>query len=606
MLFDPVPAGIRMAGEKFRLLHRRTAVSRDSTAVLSLTVVWLFVELLIHPAGEFPLNDDWSYTRSLQQWFDLHHYHLLGWTSMPLAAHLVWGMLFCKIFGFSFTVLRYSTVVLGCLGGIGAYFLSREFSENKAACFFTALLLLLNPIYLNLSNTFMTDVPFTSFLILSILFFVKGLRQDKLSYIFQGIFFILIATMIRQLGLLAAGAFSLALLIKNGPDKRSLILSVLATGVPLCVYFLYNHWLNAQHIYPVKYDEGLRRIQHNLFGTDHSTFKYLLRQALNIFVYAGFFTFPLIFRARWFPNWRKRRSPSFLICIVVMAGIGIYCLVHRNNIPLMGNIMNPFGIGPVELRDITVLRMDHIQKLPAIVWQLLCLVGIVGGGVLLWAMMNSIRHVQKNDRPLLWFLLCFAIAYCFVMLVGGTYDRYLIPLIPVLSVLMLTGLPEREPVDRGQATGKQAGRFVRLFSGHLDGRSSDRVAAGSSGRYAAAFFFLVGAWFSIAGTSNYLSWNRTRWNALRYLTYDNGVPPSRIDGGFEFNGYYNYNDEDISGLKEKADPTKKSWWWVKDDTYMVTFGPVEGYTVLKTFPCRRTLLPFFSSSENVFVLKKSL
>ncbi|HVU56173.1 MAG TPA: glycosyltransferase family 39 protein [Puia sp.] len=558
-------------------MHWRTVLSKDSTVVLSMTAVWVLVELLIHPSGEFPLNDDWSYTRSLQQWYELHQYHLIGWTSMPLAAQLVWGMLFCKIFGFSFTVLRYSTLVLGWIGGIGTYFLSREFSDNKGACFFTALLLMLNPIYLNMSNTFMTDVPFTCFLILSILFFVRGLRQDKLTYVIQGIFFVLIATMIRQLGLLVAGAFSLVLLMKGDFTKRSFFISALATGLPLGVYLLYNHWLATQHIYPVKYDEGFRRIKYNLFGGDHSAVKYLLRQALNIFVYAGFFIFPLVFRASRTAIWKSRRSPAFLSCIIVMAGIGIYCLVHRNNIPLMGNIMNPYGIGPVDLRDTTLLRLDHIRPLPAIVWQLLCLTGIIGGGVLLWAMIHSIRNVQRNDRPALWFLLLFTVVYCLVMLAGGSYDRYLIPLIPALSVLLLTGLAEQD---------NKAPVVKRTF-----------------GRYAAIFFLLVGAWFSIAGTANYLSWNRARWDGLSFLTYEAGIPPSRIDGGFEFNGYYNYNDDDITALKEKADPTQKSWWWVRDDEYMITFGPVKGYTVLKTFPCRHIFFPF--SSKSIFVLKRT-
>ena len=558
MLFDPAPAGPRTLGAKSSLMHLRAVLSRDSTAVLSLAAVWVLVELLINPAGEFPLNDDWSYTRSLQQWYEMHHYNLLGWTSMPLAAHLIWGMLFCKIFGFSFTVLRYSTLVLGFIGGIGAYFLSREFSENKVTCFFTALLLLLNPIYLNLSNTFMTDVPFTTFLILSILFFVRGLRQDRLACIIQGIFFILVATMIRQLGLLVAGAFSMALLIKDGFTKRSFFISAVSIVLPFGVYLLYNHWLGTQHIHPVKYDEGFNRVKHNLFGQDHSTFKYLLRQGLNIFVYAGFFIFPLIFRASRAVIWKGRRSPSFLVCIIIMTGIGIYCLVHRNDIPLMGNVMNPYGIGPVDMRDVTILRMEHIRPLPAIVWQLLCLAGIIGGGVLLWAMIHSIGNVQKSDRPLLYFLLIFVVLYCLVMLVGGTYDRYLIPLIPALSVLLLTGLAEQD--DPTPAMSRQLGR------------------------YAAVFFLMVGAWFSVSGTTNYLSWNRARWNGLRYLIYEAGVRPMHIDGGFEFNGYYNYNDDDVTYMKEKADPTKKSWWWVQDDAYIVAFGPVKGYTVLKTFP----------------------
>jgi hypothetical protein len=141
-----------------------------------------------------------------------------------------------------------------------------------------------------------------------------------------------------------------------------------------------------------------------------------------------------------------------------------------------------------------------------------------------------------------------------------------------------------------------------LLAGLAEQRSPapalDRKLAG----LAAALFLLVVGWFSIAGTTNYLSWNRARWNGLRYLTHEAGIPPSRIDGGFEFNGYYNYNDGDVSYLKEKADPTKKSWWWVQDDAYLVSFGPVQGYTVLKTFPCGHILFPF--SPKNIFVLQR--
>lgn len=244
----------------------------------------------------------------------------------------------------------------------------------------------------------------------------------------------------------------------------------------------------------------------------------------------------------------------------------------------MGNVMNPYGIGPVDLRDVTVLRMEHLHLLPAIVWQLLCLAGIIGGGVLLWAMIHSFGNLQRSDRPSLYFLLIFVVLYFLVMLAGGTYDRYLIPLIPALSVLLLTGLAKQDDP-------------APVMSRRLGG-------------YAAVFFFMVGAWFSVSGTTNYLSWNRARWNGLRYLIYETGIPPTRIDGGFEFNGYYSYNDDDVTYLKEKADPAKKSWWWVHDDAYMIAFGPVKGYTVLKTFPCLHTFFPF-SSSKNIFVLKRT-
>jgi hypothetical protein len=571
MLFKTLPAGIRGTENgarpgSFPMLIQM-ALRKDLLAVISLAVIWGLTEILIHPAGNFPLNDDWSYSLSLQEWFGNHHYHLQGWTSMPLLSQLTWGLLFCKIFGFSFTVLRYSTLVLGLAGGIGAYFLSREFSGNRGACFLAALILLLNPIYLNLSNTFMTDVPFTSFLIFALLFFVKGLRHDKAVYILQGIFFVLVATLVRQLGLLAAGAFAVTLVLKDHFSRKSLVLAVISVGLPAGIYLLYNHWLKTDHDYPVKYDEGLHRMRHNIFGKGHSTPLYLFRQALNLFIYSGSFIFPFIFRMDWKAIWDRRRSMAFIAALAVMAVMGIYCLIYRNDLSLMGNIIHPYGLGAIDLRDGNILHTGNLTPLPAVLWQLICIAGVVGSGMLVWTITQCFRDLRS--RPALLFLLGFAILYSFIMMVGGTYDRYLIPLIPILVILLMTGL------------GKQ-----RAF-----------------GRWAALASLLVIAWLSIAGTANYFSWNRARWDALHYLTDEKEVSPAAIDGGFAFNGYYNYNDADITGLKDHPGPGSKSWWWVQDDAYMISFGPLEGYAVLKIYPCGSTLFP--SSIKSVYLLKRA-
>src|SRR3569833_210222 len=106
--------------ERHNHMQLRPAITKDSVAVIFLTAIWVLTEFLVNPVGEFPLNDDWSYTLSLQNWYHDHQYHLVGWTSMPLATQLAWGLIFCKTFGFSFTVLRFSTLVLGLAGGFGA------------------------------------------------------------------------------------------------------------------------------------------------------------------------------------------------------------------------------------------------------------------------------------------------------------------------------------------------------------------------------------------------------------------------------------------------------------------------------------------------------
>jgi hypothetical protein len=82
--------------------------------------------------------------------------------------------------------------------------------------------------------------------------------------------------------------------------------------------------------------------------------------------------------------------------------------------------------------------------------------------------------------------------------------------------------------------------------------------------------------FSVFGTHDYLAWNRARWQALNYLTEDLKISPHKIDGGYEFNGWY------IG--KYFPSGRGKSWWFVDDDEYIVMFGSRAGYTILKQFP----------------------
>ena len=84
--------------------------------------------------------------------------------------------------------------------------------------------------------------------------------------------------------------------------------------------------------------------------------------------------------------------------------------------------------------------------------------------------------------------------------------------------------------------------------------------------------------FAVVTTRDYLAWNRTRWIATTELLAS-GIPRTSIDGGYEFNGWLGYDSN------SKAKPGK-SPWWVVDDDYMIASGPVPGFSVLRTYPCR--------------------
>jgi hypothetical protein len=85
-----------------------------------------------------------------------------------------------------------------------------------------------------------------------------------------------------------------------------------------------------------------------------------------------------------------------------------------------------------------------------------------------------------------------------------------------------------------------------------------------------------------------------RWQALNYLTKELKISYKNIDGGFEFNGWYGYDQN----YKKSND---KSWWWVINDEYRITLGMVPNYSTFKIF----TYPSWVQMKTNeIYILKK--
>ena len=88
----------------------------DLIRVSFLLAVWILAVLAVDPVGNFALNDDWAYASAVRMLVEQGELRLSGWTAANLITQLLWGALFCLPFGFSFTALRISTLVLAMLG----------------------------------------------------------------------------------------------------------------------------------------------------------------------------------------------------------------------------------------------------------------------------------------------------------------------------------------------------------------------------------------------------------------------------------------------------------------------------------------------------------
>jgi hypothetical protein len=284
----------------------------------------------------------------------------------------------------------------------------------------------------------------------------------------------------------------------------------------------------------------------------------------------------VILGARWAaagPVFKRRLQVSAVLAGSGMAVVGAIAALAGIEPQPHGNFAYDLGIGPPLLRDTYLLGLPHLPTAPRAFWLGAGLLGV--GGLILLIGLGALAlagHVRGGPsagragrvRPALVASVCTAATFLAFLLLAGFLDRYLLWLVPPVLAMVAAASP----------------------------------AAPSAGRrWLAASAALIGAMaiFGVAAGHDYFAWNRSRWAAVDYLMVKQGVPPSLIDGGFEFNGWYGYDPayRERPGL---------SWWWVHDDAFLLAFGPVDGYVEVTRFPYTRLLPP---GDGAVIVLQRS-
>jgi len=528
----------------------RPAAATVTRATIILSLVFTVVLVITNPLGSFPLNDDWSYGRAVQTLVTSHQYRLTDWTSMPLLTQVLWGALFSLPAGFSFTALRFSTLFLSLAALLLLLLLVRSRGERLFPALLAPLLLLFNPVYLDLSHTFMTDVPFIAFTLGSILLLVRGAERRSRLLLAIGVCLAAMATLLRQTGVLIPIAFGIGYLSSRGINVRRTLLTMGFLALTVLSLVAYTLWLSTTGRLPTGYYAQWTQVSSVFASGLPGIGRQLAASLLISYIYLGLFTLPfgLLFVSRT----PKRRLAVLLA--VSAALLGIARLLH---VQFQGNILSDRGVGPF-----TLAHTDRFTAFSgtAASTAALGLLALVGGALLLEMLAHSIRNTRSSWLTTV--CLSFA-ALCLVSLsFVSQLDRYMLLYLPLMLVPASVEL-RRHPPKRPA--------LIAAFAATL--------------AYAA---------FSVSAVHDYMDWNRTRWQAIKYLTIDLAVPVERMDGGFEFNGLYTYSEESRT--------PSKSPWRVKDDEYVVAFDVLPGYDVSRVYPVR-TWLP--AGIKRVYVLRRS-
>ena len=518
---------------------RNLPVSRD---LLLLLLVWCGVAAFVNPIGDFPLNDDWAYGQNARALAVENRLFFSDWPAMTLIAHTLWGALFCKIFGFSFTVLRFSTLMMGAFGLIGFHRLLTCAGFSRQIAWWSSLLLVFNPLWFVSAFSYMTDVPFVAVLVWATLFFLKMLEKPALPTLLAATFFALWACFIRQLGLLAPAVFLLLFLYNQPINWRNIAYALFPSAVCFIATEAFKSWLEKTEQLPLAY-RGIGDLWQHFLNNKEAFAEAVQHTGLALMT-VGLFLLPLTISTLRKLAANRKFSAWWLLLLP-----GAYCVWSAWPMFPVGNVFFNLGLGPKLLKD-AYWDINADPKLSGI-W-LISLKGMsaAGAGLLLLSLRQA-NKISERQR----YLRTFSIGFCifYLMFVGVSFfviDRYLFVFVPfVIFVIGVT--MERFTVP---------------------------------GKIGLAVFML----FSIAATHDYLAWNRARWQAIQTLERQ-GVRPEQMDGGFEFNGNY------MPSTASTRDRNLKSWWFVRDDEWVVSFGSLWGYDAVSVVPYQRWLPPGLDS-----------
>ncbi len=196
--------------------HFTFMVMCKSRSLYLLLGLLFLVIAFINPLREMLITDDWAYGLTVRNLLATGEYHLNSWAAANMPVQVYWAAFLTKIFGYTFSILRLSTLALLLLAIVSLYCLLRDFGVAEHEAGLLTLAMVASPPVLFLSFTFQTDVQFLGWQIPALWLYSRALRQNNYLYMAGGALAAAAAVGTRQFGVaLVAGLLGTWLLVER-------------------------------------------------------------------------------------------------------------------------------------------------------------------------------------------------------------------------------------------------------------------------------------------------------------------------------------------------------------------------------------------------------
>lgn len=514
--------------------------------------------------GEFSLNDDWAYSKAIHNYVENGTLKFSFWQGFPDLPRFIVSSSICQLFSFSFSLLRLLTIFSFVIGLYVFQCNLKLLEVNTSVRWPLLLIFTFNPLSLYLTNTYLSDM---FQLLLTLISFQQMLlyfkNQQWLNFILF-CFVSMIATLNRQISLILPVVFTLIYFLHAEKQNRRALLMILSFAMNLCALFIYESCAKSNHILPGNYYIQLNNILNSL---THPSFQLIKRFAYYFTtstICLGLLILPLTV-SNWrnhFHNLKSSRLHSSVFLIYISLVI-LKIIFSSKSFPFVGNIFYHLGVGPMILTGFNTDASVSVSDSTRLIYILLNLIG----GISFISAFISIIHAGKTSQDKLYrmasrFFPLFLFLYLTPLCFNFVNDRYLLLLLPFFCM----------------AYGLSIGNPPHLTKSLI--------------------VFLPIIYFSFSSNYNYIHLNKARHKATSHLMDELNVSPDKIDGGFEFNGWY------LSEAGKHYFPDHAGrWWWIDKDDYIISTVKLAHYSVESEFIIN-TLPP--ASFSKIYVLKKEV
>ncbi len=363
-----------------------------------LILLQVFLAVTIRPFGAFPINDDWAYSHSVLWLLEEHRIRLSDWIAMNLLPQTLLGGAASSIFGFSPSILRSVTQLFALATSIAVYHFFVVCGMRRWYAFAAVGLLVTNPWWLHVANSYMSDIYSMLFSILAATAFVRYLQNGGKASLTIAIVMCILAILQRQVAMVLPLAFLLAALFQ----ERSLtIKNLLLLSLPLVLTalaaWLYEYYLRTGPGVPPAQLMTHERLPDMLWAIVRLEPLQLLWSYLNVRDISGFVglavaAWGLAMLAAW-QGWRR----YWPVLAALVLAIFIWSILRDWTVPYrLNHLIDAAGMGPFTLEDGLEPHTDGIDRDQTLFWRSMSLVVAVGLTALLVCLIKFLAQIKTN------------------------------------------------------------------------------------------------------------------------------------------------------------------------------------------------------------------